>query len=387
MKILFLMRFWPYFGGGETVTRLLIGEFIRRGYDICVAYWWDRNENRTYSDNEKVCKFKMQVPPPSSTNDIAPSCYESVYQQISDFINKHNVEVDINQWWPYEIFAKGFKVPLISCHHLSVLKAENSILKKVYHSIFSRRYYAKAFAKLSGLYKVSDALVFLARSYQCEFEKYAPSFNKEKETFFIHNPSTYSGDTTTCPNKKKEILFVGRIYENHKKVSRLLYVWKNLLELGYSDWKLKIIGDGPDLDMVKLLSSRLGLHNIEFLGAKDPYEDYLTASIFVLTSQVEGWPMTIVEAQHFGAVPVVMNNFSALSEMLSNHSGIIVDSSDSQKMALEIAKLIEDKKKMALYSQNAIRQSELYEVSKICGEWDILIKNLISKFNENHLLQ
>ena len=33
MKILFLMRFWPYFGGGETVTRLLISEFLRRGYE------------------------------------------------------------------------------------------------------------------------------------------------------------------------------------------------------------------------------------------------------------------------------------------------------------------------------------------------------------------
>lgn len=55
-------------------------------------------------------------------------------------------------------------------------------------------------------------------------------------------------------------------------------------------------------------------------------------------------------------------------------------------MALEIAKLIEDKKKMALYSQNAIRQSKLYEVSKICDDWDDLIKKIIRKFNENHLL-
>lgn len=63
-----------------------------------------------------------------------------------------------------------------------------------------------------------------------------------------------------------------------------------------------------------------------------------------------------------------------------------MDSSDPQKMALEIAKLIEDKKKMALYSQNAIRQSKLYEVSKICDDWDDLIKKIIRKFNENHLL-
>lgn len=386
MKILFLMRFWPYFGGGETVTRLLISEFLRRGYEMYVAYWWDRSENRVYLDKDKILKFKMKVPSPSSTNDIPSSCYETVFLQLADLIDKHNIDIVINQWWPYEIFKNSLKIPLISCHHLSVMKKESNYVKKVYHHIFPRRFYAKAFEKLNGLYKVSDALVFLAHSYQCEFEKYTPSFDKEKKTFFIHNPSTYSGDTTMCTDKKKEILFVGRIYENHKKVSRLLYVWKNLLDLGYLDWKLKIIGDGPDLEKVKLLSGRLNLCNIEFLGSKDPYEDYLTASIFVLTSQVEGWPMTIVEAQHFGAVPVVMNNFSALNEMLSNHSGVIVDSSDPQKMALEIADLIEDKKKMALYSQNAIRQSKLYEVSKICDDWDDLIKKIIRKFNENHLL-
>lgn len=74
MKILFLMRFWPYFGGGETVTRLLISEFLRRGYEMYVAYWWDRSENRVYLDKDKILKFKMKVPSPSSTNDIPSSC-------------------------------------------------------------------------------------------------------------------------------------------------------------------------------------------------------------------------------------------------------------------------------------------------------------------------
>ena len=135
MKILFLMRFWPYFGGGETVTRLLISEFLRRGYEMYVAYWWDRSENRVYLDKDKILKFKMKVPSPSSTNDIPSSCYETVFLQLADLIDKHNIDIVINQWWPYEIFKNSLKIPLISCHHLSVMKKESNYVKKVYHHI------------------------------------------------------------------------------------------------------------------------------------------------------------------------------------------------------------------------------------------------------------
>ena len=51
MKILYLLRCWPVFGGGETVTRTLANEMCRRGHEVGVVYLWDRtNDTDIYLD-------------------------------------------------------------------------------------------------------------------------------------------------------------------------------------------------------------------------------------------------------------------------------------------------------------------------------------------------
>ena len=39
MNILFLERYWPVFGGGQTVTRILANAFCERGHKVHVVYF------------------------------------------------------------------------------------------------------------------------------------------------------------------------------------------------------------------------------------------------------------------------------------------------------------------------------------------------------------
>ena len=39
MKVMFLHRLWPVYGGGETVTVCLANEMVNRGIDVHVAYF------------------------------------------------------------------------------------------------------------------------------------------------------------------------------------------------------------------------------------------------------------------------------------------------------------------------------------------------------------
>lgn len=41
MNILFLLRLWPVYGGGETVTICLANEMVKRGHQVAVAYFKD----------------------------------------------------------------------------------------------------------------------------------------------------------------------------------------------------------------------------------------------------------------------------------------------------------------------------------------------------------
>ena len=57
MKIIFLHRVWPAYGGGETVTVCLANEMIKRGFKVHVAYLKDSPEgkSRPYIDNHLIC--------------------------------------------------------------------------------------------------------------------------------------------------------------------------------------------------------------------------------------------------------------------------------------------------------------------------------------------
>ena len=51
MNIAFLLRLWPSYGGGETVTKCLANELIRRGYGVHVVYF---KENVNEGDSIKA---------------------------------------------------------------------------------------------------------------------------------------------------------------------------------------------------------------------------------------------------------------------------------------------------------------------------------------------
>ena len=46
MNITFLLRLWPVYGGGETVTICLANEMIKRGWNVSVLYF----KNNTRAD-------------------------------------------------------------------------------------------------------------------------------------------------------------------------------------------------------------------------------------------------------------------------------------------------------------------------------------------------
>ena len=51
MNIIFLLRLWPVYGGGETVTICLANEMVKRGWNVSIAYFKDNvRENLPFID-------------------------------------------------------------------------------------------------------------------------------------------------------------------------------------------------------------------------------------------------------------------------------------------------------------------------------------------------
>ena len=161
----------------------------------------------------------------------------------------------------------------------------------------------------------------------------------------------------------------------------MIETW-SLLENEYSEWKLTIIGDGPERNNLEQLTHDLNLHNISFVGFQRPIQYYKRASILLLTSEYEGFPLVLPECMSLGVVPIVYGSYSAVYDIISNGiNGLILPFSkkgfQAEKMAEKLSLLLSDYKRMNKMSFNAIQRSKNYSLDIVYKQWKSTFKSLI----------
>lgn len=121
---------------------------------------------------------------------------------------------------------------------------------------------------------------------------------------------------------------VARIDNHQKRIDRIVKVCKRLQEEGYTNFDWTIVGEGGDSEAMCNLSNQLGIRNLYFVGLKtNPYPYIYHASASVLTSDYEGYSMTVKESQILG-IPTIITNYDAAKEAVTNGcEGIICDKS------------------------------------------------------------
>ena len=89
--------------------------------------------------------------------------------------------------------------------------------------------------------------------------------------------------------------------------------------------------------------------NVILLGeVKNAYTLLLYADLFILFSDYEGMPMSVIEALNF-SVPVIASNVGGISEIINENNGVKVDNSNSKVISKKIQTLLysSDKLKIA----------------------------------------
>lgn len=134
------------------------------------------------------------------------------------------------------------------------------------------------------------------------------------------------------PSQEKEnyYLYYGRL-SREKGVPTLVKVWKNFPAL-----KLKIVGSGPEEDLIRKLINELNLSNIELLGAK--YGNELTEIIQKATFTIvpsewyETFGLTIIESYACGT-PVIAAAIGGITELVQeNKTGFLFESRNETKL-------------------------------------------------------
>lgn len=205
--------------------------------------------------------------------------------------------------------------------------------EKLFHT-YTRRYAKRTFATVHDV----DKYVTLCEAYAAQLAELYPDF--ASKFVAIYNPAE-PVVVDDCCVKRREIIFLGRLTFLDKRVDRLLDIFSKIAD-SQPDWKLRIVGDGPERKNLERQASMLGLEKrVEFCGFSSNPSEYLkTASIICMTSEFEGWPMALVEAMQYGVAPIAYGCSSGVRELLADGRGIVVEPGKSDIFATQLLQLM-----------------------------------------------
>lgn len=276
--------------------------------------------------------------------------------EVRMFLNKL-VELTVP---PFEKIKKFIKIKLSS-----VIKA-----------YWKRKALEDAKTYYNELAQYSDVIVTLSRG-DIDMLNRLIGITKKTKIINIPNPNTFDQINTISEPKKKILLYVGRLEKTEKEPLRLLKIW-NILHKKHPDWQLKIVGDGEERNAMKNYVESQKINNVFFKGRKvDVSKYYREASFVCLTSNFEGWGMSLTEGMQYGCVPFTFGNYGAAYEIIDDGvNGCIIPAFDIKLYARRLSELMENKDKCMAMSKAAIEKVQLFSVEEIVDKWEEMLNSL-----------
>jgi glycosyltransferase involved in cell wall biosynthesis len=147
----------------------------------------------------------------------------------------------------------------------------------------------------------------------------------------------------------------------------------------YPEWRLRICGGGPQREVLERLIDEHGLGDIVSLPGrvKRLGEEMARASMFVLSSRFEGFPLILVEAMS-KALPVVSFDCpTGPRDVIDDRrDGILVPREDVDALAGAMRELIADPELRRRLGAEAARTAADYTIEALGPRWDDLFDEL-----------
>lgn len=192
----------------------------------------------------------------------------------------------------------------------------------------------------------------------------------------IPNPCILDGQKVSIKSgKSNTILAVGRLHEQ-KGFDLLLQAWKPI-EKTYSDWSLRIVGEGPKRAELEAQIESQSLKRVVLAGAtNNVLDEYEAASIFVLSSRYEGLPLALIEAMWSGLPCIAFDCPQGPAELLAEDRGWLVPNGDIAELTAQIAYALSHPEEALKCAQKAqIFAQTTYSEAAIMPQWVQLIES------------
>ena len=225
---------------------------------------------------------------------------------------------------------------------------------------------------LSRVYDKTDAFICQTKTVAQYYEGLVC------KKYVIPNPI----DASRYPSKEKEgevkrIVAVGRLVKQ-KNIPLLIHSFVRIAN-EFPNVQLDIYGEGPERIHLEMEISTLHMEKrIHLRGSQGNVLSLITdATMFVMSSDYEGFPNALVEAIAIG-LPVISTDFATgvAREIITDHVGIVVPCGNEEKMADAMRTLLRDSARRNRIRDDCSRAIEPYLVQHVMQMWEELFVDL-----------
>ena len=262
------------------------------------------------------------------------------------------------------MYVFAFCVPYLLTHHIKLL-----------HTIHNKpvnEFKDKYKKMIAWLYQINKA-VPVAISHIVEKEMKELYSKELKRIERVYNPVEISKFYTERKySEKKNITFINVARFMKQKNQTLLLEAFAEAKNQAPDINLVFVGDGELRSELEKKIEILGIRENVFLaGNVHNVNEYLAkADIFVLSSDYEGLPLSILEAMAAG-LPIISTNVGGVADIVTDN-GILIPPKDGHRLANEMVKLVLNHKLRYEMGCNSARNAKQYDSSEFIAQYESL---------------
>ena len=358
MHITFLVHDIHFGGGGEKVTADIANYFAAKGDQVTIV---------SISTCKTENKFTIDARVNIESLNVALSRRNKLFRKIESVfeVKKYFRNVDYQSLLLGIGLYPSLLVALLPRgDHLIKIGCQVSSYSSVKHLWYILRWLL--FRRLNVVISVTEYDV-----------PYLQKLNRN--VYVIPNSVSFYPDQP-AELENKTILWIGRI-DYLKGCDLLLEVFSRFC-LNNKDWMLRIIGDGPLRETIKGTIAEKGLSDrvSVILSTEKIIEEYLDASVYLMTSRSEGLPLVLLEAQGCGLPVISFNCVTGPSEIINNGiDGYLIDHFNIDEMNAKLTALCADIGKRRELGKNARENVKKFLPDQIFNHWEALFSRLQSQ--------
>ena len=347
------------FGGGERMLWMLMRELTRRGYDISIYSYNEDWQTQTEFNDVHILKVL-----PTAKNKLI-SYFElkkTLAEYRPDCIISFSLSLIETAVWA----ARANGIPIICSERCDPAEVPDPGKRDI-HRLLRR---------LS--FRYASGVVFQTEDVQKYFSKAI-----QKHSVVIPNPVI--DNDLPCYGEsdiEKKIVSSGRL-SPEKNFEMLI---RAFAALGNNEYTLTIYGDGPLRTNLEKLIDDLGISSRVFLpGRVERVVDYIAkGDIFVMPSNHEGMPNSLIEGMAMGLAPVSTDFASGGARALIKNgvNGFLVPVGDTDALTNVLKDLIDNPNKKKNIKAEAIKIRETHSKDLILAKWVDYIEKLIQSYEK-----